>query len=99
MIFRKLALVTLIAGDTGPILDELLLEGGLILSLQYSREFEREADLYGLDMAARAGYDPAGLLTFFEALPDAHETDAGWTSTHPASGERVEAIKRWIETN
>lgn len=101
-VYRSLGfyvLVTLIAGDTGPVLEELLLEGGLILSLTYSREFEREADNHGLDLAARAGYDPAGLLQFFESLPDATETDSGWASTHPASGERIDAIRRWIATN
>ena len=90
-------LVALIAGDTGPILEDVLLEGGVLLSLSYSREHERAADAFGLRLADRAGYDPAGLLKFFASLPDARDTQSGWMSTHPASGERVEAIEEYIE--
>ena len=98
-VYRSLGLyvlITMIAGDTGPLLEDLLLEGGLLLSLTYSRAFEREADQFGMNLAAEAGFDPEGLLAFFEALPDAGETEAGWTSTHPASGERIEAIRAWL---
>lgn len=90
-------LVALIAGDTGPILEEVLLEGGIVLSLSHSREHEREADDFGIRLAEEAGYDPAGLLRFFAALPDSGETDTDWLSTHPASGERIEAIQNYID--
>ena len=98
-VYRSLGLfvlISLIAGDTGPLLEDALLEGGLLLSLTYSRAFEREADLYGLRLAEAAGYDPAGLLDFFQSLPDADETEAGWSSTHPASGERIDVIREWL---
>lgn len=89
-------LISLIAGDTGPILEEMLLEGGVLLSLSYSRAHEREADAYALRLADRAGYDPAGLLAFFESLPDAGTEASSWASTHPASGERAQAIRDYI---
>ncbi|MEM9032111.1 MAG: M48 family metallopeptidase [Pseudomonadota bacterium] len=91
-------LVALIAGDTGPILEDALLEGGVLLSLSHSRAHERDADAFGIRLADAAGYDPGGLLAFFAALPDAEETDSGWLSTHPASGERVQAIEDYIDT-
>ena len=89
-------LVGLLAGDTGPILEDVLLEGGVLLSLSYSRHHERDADQSGLSLADAAGYDPAGLMKFFEWLPDSDDTDSGWSSTHPASGERIEAIKDYL---
>jgi Zn-dependent protease with chaperone function len=89
-------LVSLIAGDTGPILEDVLLEGGVLLSLSYSRAHEREADAYALRLADRAGYDPAGLLAFFESLPDAETEASSWASTHPASGERAQAIRDYL---
>lgn len=90
-------LVGLLAGDTGPILEDVLLEGGVLLSLSYSRTHERDADQSGLRLADAAGYDPAGLMKFFRFLPDAESTESGWGSTHPASGERIEAIRKYLE--
>ena len=92
-------LVSLIAGETGPILEDILLEGGVILSLSYSREFEREADTFGLRLTRDAGYDPAALITFFESLPGSTDQESSWDSTHPSSGERIKAIREFIEAN
>jgi Zn-dependent protease with chaperone function len=92
-------LVALIAGDTGPILEDILLEGGVIMSLSFSREHEAAADQFGLRLSKQTGYDPAGLITFFEALPDAAQTESTWGSTHPASGERIEAIREFLRND
>lgn len=89
-------LVTLIAGDTGPILEDVLLEGSLIMSLSFSRAHEASADQFGLRLAESAGYDPAGLIGFFKALPDADQQESGWKSTHPASGARIQAIEDYL---
>lgn len=67
-VYRSLSvfvLIALMAGDVGPILEDVLLEGQLLLSLSYSREHERDADLFGLELSAAAGYDPAALKVFF----------------------------------
>ena len=61
--------------------------------LKYSREFEREADLLGTQIMARAGYDPRELGTMFELI----EQQAGggapqWLSSHPNPGNRSEYI-------
>ncbi len=100
-VYRSLGtylLVAVIVGDVGPILDDLLLEGGLLLSLSYSRDHEWEADRTGMELAARAGYDPAALALFFERMT-AGERAAGssWLSTHPATGERILEIRRYAE--
>ena len=100
-VYRSLGtylLVAVIVGDVGPILDDLLLEGGLLLSLSYSRDHEWEADRTGMELAARAGYDPAALALFFERMT-AGEQAAGssWLSTHPATGERILEIRRYAE--
>lgn len=92
-------LVSLIAGETGPILEDILLEGGVIMSLSYSREFERDADAFGLQLTKDAGYDPAALITFFESLPGSTDEDSAWDSTHPSSGERINAIREFLEAN
>ncbi len=100
-VYRSLGtylLVAVIVGDVGPVLDDMLLEGGLLLSLAHSREHEREADRIGVGIASRAGYDPAALTRFFERL-SADDAGGGpsWLSTHPATGERVLEIRRLAE--
>ena len=97
-VYRSLGtylLVALIVGDVGPVLDDLLLEGGLLLSLAHSREHERQADRMGMGIASRAGYDPAALALFFIRLSVGRRTDSpSWLSTHPATGDRVREIRR-----
>jgi hypothetical protein len=63
--------------------------------LKYSREFEREADLLGAQMMARAGYDPREMARMFETI----ERQGGargpeFLSDHPNPGNRVQAINR-----
>jgi len=91
-------MVALIAGDTGPVLEDILLEGGVLVSLSFSRQHEESADQFGLKLSDAAGYDPAGLLTFFQALPDADQTESSWNSTHPSSGERIGAIQLYLDS-
>lgn len=61
-------LVALIAGDVGPIVEDMLLEGALLLSLARSRDQELEADRIGIGPAFNAGYDPGALTHLFEHL-------------------------------
>ena len=100
-VYRSLGtylLVATIAGDVGPILDDMLLEGGLLLSLSYSRDHEREADRTGMELAARAGYDPAALALFFERMTAGREPGGpSWLSTHPGPKQRIEEIRRYAE--
>ena len=100
-VYRSLGtylLVAMIAGDVGPILDDMLLEGGLLLSLSYSRDHERQADRAGMELAARAGYDPAALARFFERMTAGGKPGGtSWLSTHPGPKERIEEIRRYAE--
>ncbi|SDX39155.1 Peptidase family M48 [Ruegeria halocynthiae] len=86
-------LIGLLAGDTGPILDEVLLEGNLILSLSYSRQHELSADSFGVDLASRAGFDPGGLAEFFELMAAQYgDQQDDWFSTHPGFEDRIENL-------
>ena len=97
-VYRSLGIylaVAVIFGDVGPVLNDLLLEGGLLFSLAYSREHESEADRIGLTLAARAGYDPAALAQFFRHLNDGSGfSGPGWLSTHPSHQDRIAEIER-----
>jgi predicted Zn-dependent protease len=69
-----------------------LLRAGTIAA--YGRDQERDADRGGQILAARAGYDPAGIATFLHKLDAADRYEIGWSrlpyflATHPTSPER-----------
>ena len=104
-LYRSLSvyfLVAVIAGDTGPILEDFLFEGQLLLQLSYSRQHERSADEFGLTLMRNTGYDPQGLKRFFaaiEALAPDSEVDSEWLSTHPLNKDRIDRIDMYIEEN
>ncbi|MCC6730680.1 MAG: M48 family metalloprotease [Chthonomonadales bacterium] len=71
-----------------------------LLGLSYSRDDEYEADSRGLSYAYRAGYDPRGLLRFFEKLEKREGQGDGpeFLGTHPVTQKRVDRAQRIIET-
>ena len=87
-------IIVLLAGDTGPLLEEILLEGNTLLSLASSRDAEAEADAVGIRLAADAGYDPEGLARFFELLRTMYGEGGGWLSTHPGNDDRAARIRQ-----
>jgi predicted Zn-dependent protease len=87
-------LVALLLGDTGPIVEDVALEGSVVLSLSYSRKHESAADRFGVWLAKRAGYDPQGLIDFFDYVGEKYGNDASFLSSHPAPSDRIEEIRR-----
>ena len=62
--------------------------------LRYSRDDEKQADLLGVQMMARAGYDPRELAHMFETIEKAGGGQPPqWLSDHPNPGNRVEYIQ------
>lgn len=96
-LYRSLSiygLVAVIAGDVGPILEDVLLEGSALASLAYSRDHEASADVIGIKTSHAAGYDAAALATFFETLAkDYGDGGPEWLSTHPSNAARIDTIK------
>ncbi len=75
--------------------------GGGVAALAYlnsfGREAEMEADAFAVDVLPRAGYDPDGLLTFFETLQyESGSRPASFLSSHPATSERIGATRARI---
>jgi predicted Zn-dependent protease len=68
--------------------------GAQLVSLRWSRSDESEADLVGLDLAARAGYDPSAGVTLWRKMLDAGgKNTPQWLSTHPAGQTRIQDIE------
>src|SRR3990172_4430390 len=58
----------------------------------FGREAEMEADAFAVETLPRAGYDPNGLVTFFETLRhESGDRPAGFLSSHPATAGRAQA--------
>lgn len=68
--------------------------GGTLLTLKFSRSDETEADLVGLELAARAGYDPRAAIGLWQKMAAASEgAPPQWLSTHPSGGNRIAEIE------
>ena len=61
--------------------------------LNYTRDFEREADRIGIQVMSRANFDPQGMPGFFERMLRANRHNDGKTPgylrTHPLTTERI----------
>jgi Zn-dependent protease with chaperone function len=66
--------------------------------LRYSRDFEKQADLLGSQIMARAGYDPRALAHMFETIERESKSSGGsgpqWLSSHPNPGNRTQYITK-----
>jgi predicted Zn-dependent protease len=76
------------------------LGGGLAAAAylnSYGRDAEREADVFAVEVLPKAGYDPDGLVTFFETMmQEAGGGPPAWLSSHPTTSERIEKIRALI---
>ena len=63
--------------------------------LKYGREYERQADLLGAQIMARAGYDPRDMANMFQTI-QAKSGNGGpeWMSSHPNPSNRYQAINQ-----
>ena len=64
------------------------------LLLRYSRDFEKQADLLGTQIMARAGYDPRALAHMFDTIERESKGGGGpqWMNSHPNPGNRTQYI-------
>lgn len=71
--------------------------GGNLLSLKFSRDDESEADVVGLDLAARAGFDPRAGVSLWQKMTAANSrAPLEFLSTHPAGDHRIKEIEKHL---
>ena len=70
--------------------------GTITIVLPYNRQQEIEADRLGVELAARAGYDPREALLVLERSSPRGAREADTTlSTHPSVAARLDAMRFW----
>ncbi len=71
--------------------------------LKFSRAFESEADMLGLQYMYKAGYDPNAFIDFFEKIESLEKRKPGTLSkvfsTHPMTDDRIRAVQANIDQN
>jgi predicted Zn-dependent protease len=68
--------------------------GAQLLTLQFSRSDESEADLVGMELAARAGFDPRAGVSLWQKMAIASKgAPPQWLSTHPSGNTRIADIE------
>lgn len=76
--------------------------GAIQNQLAYSRSFEHDADRTGLAILDRAGFDPRGMVTFFERLQQMTrlyepQNAPVYLRTHPLTQERIADMANRVE--
>ena len=68
--------------------------GAQLLTLEFSRSDESEADLVGMELAARAGFDPRAGVTLWQKMTASNQgAPPQWLSTHPSGQTRIADIE------
>ena len=71
--------------------------------LKFSRVYESEADMLGLQYMYKTGYDPGSFVDFFEKIQalekKKHGAVAELFSSHPMTDERIQAAQKNIQEN
>lgn len=84
-------------GELGQSLGNMVAD--VTINLPNSRLHETEADRIGVELAARAGYDPRAAITLWEKM--AKVSGGGqppkWLSTHPSHQDRIEDLRKYAE--
>jgi predicted Zn-dependent protease len=95
------ALTAVALGNDPSMLEQIaaaLLGKGALLA--FSRDEERQADEYGARVASAAGFNPYGLVTFFQTLEKSEGAMPGvlrFLSDHPLTPDRIANIERLIK--
>ena len=71
-----------------------------LVTLKYSREDERTADLGGMDYMVRAGYNPNGMVETMQILQNEDQASSSdFFSTHPSPENRVDYLRARIQSH
>lgn len=98
--FSGYVLLNIIASGAGDLVFAVGDNARALLSKEFSRRQEQDADEVGFEYLMKAGISPKGLITFFEKLQEEEAiTDTKLLtliSTHPASEDRIDNLNQML---
>lgn len=83
--------------DPGPFLGQLIMQLGILMP--FSRMMESEADLIGIQIMAKACYDPEATIDMWRRMSAAEKDDIKpheYVSTHPSNETRIAKLREWL---
>ncbi|HET8705081.1 MAG TPA: M48 family metallopeptidase [Pseudomonadales bacterium] len=92
-----LGLIGILAGMDSR--DQALMQiaGTTLITLPHSRQHEKEADIIGLELAARAGYNPNAAITLWQKMQrEGGGSGPSFLSTHPSGKDRIAELQKKI---
>jgi predicted Zn-dependent protease len=69
-----------------------------LVATRFSRSHETEADRIGLELMARAGYNPQAGVTLWQKMGGSGGSGAEFLSSHPSDSSRVQQIQALLPT-
>jgi predicted Zn-dependent protease len=86
--FAGQLLGSIVGGTAGSVIAQGSNLGLSTYFLKYSREYERQADILGAQLMARAGYDPRDMAAMFRMMASEGNGGPQWLSSHPNPSNR-----------
>jgi Zn-dependent protease with chaperone function len=94
-------LISLVVGDVNGVIAILLENAHMVKQLSFTRELEKEADIYGISLVEKNQADPNGMHELFSLIHEESDTSSHklleYISTHPDMSERIEYTKSLAE--
>ncbi|WP_284336931.1 M48 family metallopeptidase [Comamonas sp. NoAH] len=89
------SVVSAAAGVPGELMDA---GSQMLVHLPNSRSMELESDIIGLELMARAGYDPRNASSIWKKMQQLSSGKGGpaFLSTHPAGADRIKELEAYV---
>jgi Zn-dependent protease with chaperone function len=91
---QGIALAGMFGGLSPAAINQTQQLGELAISLPFSRHMETESDLMGMELMARAGYNPKAASNVWRKMTQLNgSSDASFLSTHPSNANRISDLE------